>query len=214
LDVIIAVFKTLLNIIEFVIYNVSLLIIRSSYESSGDENDNAVKSWKETCKVLQSSVRGLVQDAIKRNVSLVLEGVSIMPSKEWIDEFEASGGVACGVLLVVSKEDVHKSLLEKRGFITGNKSAEEQKLKNFERIRLIQDEMVKLATESGWILIEQRIDPDPLDVVNEKLTGSLNEKNQEEADSSISKQLDLDIEDVDVFVEKSILSAEINSGHE
>lgn len=146
---------------------------RSSYASSGDENDNAVKSWKETCKVLHSSVDGLVQDAIRRKVSLVLEGVSMMPSNEWIRAFQASGGVACGVLLVVSKEDVHKSLLMKRGFMTGNQNAEDDKLKNFERIRLIQDEMVKLATQSDWILIEQRIDPDPLDVVNEKLKGCL-----------------------------------------
>jgi 2-phosphoglycerate kinase len=203
-----------ISVFDVFIFIARLPVNRSSYVSSGDEDDNAVKSWKETCKVLRSSVRGLVQDAIKRKVSLVLEGVSIIPSKEWIDEFEAAGGVACGVLLVVSKEDVHKSLLLKRGFMTGNKVAEDEKLKNFERIRLIQDEMIKLATESGWILIEQRIDPDPLDVVNEKLTGSLKEKDEKETPSCISKNLDLEVENVDIFVEKSILSADMNGGHD
>lgn len=141
---------------------------RSSY-APGEDGDNPVKSWAETCKVLESSVEGLVDDAIQRQVSLVLEGVSIKPSRKWIDKWVEAGGVACGVLLVVSKEEVHKSLLLKRGFVTGNKGAEEKKLQSFDKIRLIQDEMIRLAKESRWVLIEQRVDPDPLDVVADEL---------------------------------------------
>ena len=128
-----------------------------------------MKSWIETCKVLDSSVEGLVEDAIQRGVSLVLEGVSIRPSRKWIDKFTAAGGTACGVLLTVTKEETHKNLLLKRGFMTGNTGAEEKKLKSFDRVRLIQDEMIRSAKESGWVLIEQRVDPDPLDVVADEL---------------------------------------------
>jgi 2-phosphoglycerate kinase len=71
--------------------------------------------------------------------------------------------------LTVSKEEVHKSLLLKRGFITGQISNEVKKLQSFDRVRLIQDEMVKLAKESEWILIDQKIQLDPLDVVALKL---------------------------------------------
>ena len=46
---------------------------------------------------------------------------------------------------------------------------EEKKLKSFDRVRLIQDEMIRSAKESGWLLIEQRVDPDPLDVVSDEL---------------------------------------------
>ena len=53
--------------------------------SAEDGSDDPVKSWKETCKVLESSVDGLVEDAIERGVSLVLEGVSIYPSRKWVD---------------------------------------------------------------------------------------------------------------------------------
>ncbi len=134
--------------------------------SSEDGTDDPVKSWIETCKVLNSSVEGLVDDAIQRGVSLVLEGVSIKPSRQLLDKFRASGGVACGVLLMVSDEERHKQLLRKRGFVTGKKKAEDDKLRSFERIRLIQAEMVRCAKESDWILIEQRVDPDPLDVVS------------------------------------------------
>lgn len=144
----------------------------SSAASSSDEEDGSddpVKSWKETCKVLDSSVEGLVDDAIQRGVSLVLEGVSIQPSRKWIDKFTAAGGSACGVLLVVSNEETHKKFLLKRGFETGNEGAEEKKLKSYDRVRLIQDEMIRSAKESGWVLIEQRVDPDPLDVVADAL---------------------------------------------
>ena len=78
-------------------------------------------------------------------------------------------GTACGVLLVVSNEETHKQLLLKRGFITGNKAAEEKKMKSYDRVRLIQDAMITSAKDSGWTLIEQRVDPDPLDVVANEL---------------------------------------------
>lgn len=131
--------------------------------------DDPVKSWIETCKVLDSSVEGLVDDAINRQVSLVLEGVNIQPSRKWIDKFIAAGGTACGVLLCVSDEEKHKGMLLKRGFTTGNTGAEQKKLASFDRVRLIQDEMIRSAKESGWVLIEQRTDPEPLDVVASEL---------------------------------------------
>ena len=154
---------------------------RSSYASSAsDEDDDGstteddpVKSWLETCKVLDSSVSGLVDDAVHRGASLVLEGVSIVPSRRYIDRFIANApggdGMACGVLLVVSDEERHRQLLRNRGVATGNNEAEERKVRNFHRIRAIQDEMIRRANESGWTLIEQRVDLDPLDVVSEAL---------------------------------------------
>lgn len=137
--------------------------------SSDDGDDDPVKSWIETCKVLDSSVESLIDDAIERGVSLVLEGVSIRPSRKWIDKFREAGGTACGVLLAVSNEETHKNLLLKRGFMTGKAGNEEKKLRSFDRVRKIQDEMIRSAKESGWVLIEQRVDPDPLDVVADEL---------------------------------------------
>ena len=78
---------------SYVPESISPPLHRSSYASSvEDGTDDAVKSWKETCKVLESSLDGLVEDAIKRGVSLVLEGVSIEPSRKWIDRFTEAGG--------------------------------------------------------------------------------------------------------------------------
>lgn len=155
---------------SYVPESISPPLHRSSYAASSDDGtDDPVKSWIETCKVLDSSVEGLVDDAIERGVSLVLEGVSIRPSRKYIDRFVAAGGTACGVVLVVSDEERHKKLLLKRGMITGNTDAEEKKIANFDRVRKVQDEMIRSAKESGWVLIEQRVDPDPLDVVADEL---------------------------------------------
>ena len=107
----------------------------------------------------------MVDDAIERNTSLVLEGVSLVPSTRWIEKWEEAGGVACGVLLTVTKEEVHRNLLRKRGFITGNQGNEQKKLDSFDRVRLIQDEMIKRAQKADWILIEQKIEPDPLEII-------------------------------------------------
>jgi 2-phosphoglycerate kinase len=90
--------------------------------------------------------------------------------------------VACGVLLTVSKEEVHKSLLLKRGFITGQTSNEKKKLKSFDRVRQIQEEMIKLAKDSEWILIEQKVEMDPLDLIALKL-----EEQPEECSPEIEK---------------------------
>ena len=150
-------------------YHKSLSHNTRTASSSDDGTDNPVKTWIETCKVLDSSVEGIVDDAIQRGVSLVLEGVSIQPSRKWIDKFTAAGGTACGVLLVVSNEATHKNMLLKRGFMTGNKGAEEKKLNSFDRVRLIQDEMIRSTKESDWLLIEQQVDPNHLDVVADEL---------------------------------------------
>jgi 2-phosphoglycerate kinase len=79
-----------------------------------------------------------------------------------------------GCLLTVKKEETHKSLLVRRGFISGEnseqKEKDETKIKSFDRVRMIQDEMIRLAEESNWLLIEQKVEKDPLDFVAEKLS--------------------------------------------
>ena len=47
--------------------------------------------------------------------------------------------------------------------------AEEKKLESFDRVCLIQEEIIRGAKASGWMMIEQRVDPDPLDVVADEL---------------------------------------------
>ena len=135
-------------------------LMRSSYEGDGDAVDN----WTECCSVLESGIKGLVEDAMKRGNSLVIEGVHIRPTNDLLEKWRGGGGVALGCLLMIRDAEAHKSLIFKRGEIT--KKGEEKKLKAFERIRSIQSAMFKMAVAHDWLLIEQKLEPDPLDIIS------------------------------------------------
>ena len=68
--------------------------------------------------VLDVSIEALVNDAMKRGVSLVLEGVHIIPSNILIDRWIASGGVALGCLLTITDAEAHRKLIFRRGEVT------------------------------------------------------------------------------------------------
>lgn len=182
---------------SFVASDVSPALHRSSYAPAFD-GDDPVRSWKETCKVLDASVHALVEDSMNRGTSIVVEGVHVVPSRDLIDKWEEAGGVAIGVLLQIQDPDTHKRLLKKRGYITGNVGAEVKKLRSYDRVRTIQDEMIRLAKESNWLRIEQRTEPDPLDMVSASLYGvdlwnpnkSGDEKQKEEAFQNVEAEME------------------------
>lgn len=136
-------------------------------------NDDAVSSWRECCAVLEDSIDSLVSDAIKRGVSLVLEGVHIVPSEKIIKRWTDGGGVAVGCVLTIPDPVVHKGIILKRGEIT-KKGAVDQ-VTAFSRIRSIQEEMIRLGREHQWLMIEQRLEADPIDLVTSYLSNSTGE---------------------------------------
>jgi 2-phosphoglycerate kinase len=147
---------------------VSPALHRSSYAKAFD-GDDAVRSWKETCTCLSKSVENLVQDAMDRKVSLVVEGVHVVPSKTLIDKWKENGGVAIGVLLKIEDPEKHKMMLQGRGIMTGQMLNENKKIRSYERIRAIQDEMMRLAEENDWVQIEQSGDMDSLEIMGQAL---------------------------------------------
>jgi 2-phosphoglycerate kinase len=144
---------------SFVSKEISPALHRSSYSGEGD----AITNWRECCTVLEGSMDALVYDAIERGVSLVVEGVHLVPSNKLIDKWKDAGGAALGVLLTITDETSHEYLIFRRGEIT--KKGEEKKIKAFGRIRSIQDEMIRLAEESKWLIIEQKLAPEPIEIV-------------------------------------------------
>jgi 2-phosphoglycerate kinase len=166
---------------SFVSKDISPALHRSSY-AEAFEGDCPVRSWKETCSVLAPSVEGLIQDAMKRGTSIVVEGVHVVPNNDLIKRWEDAGGVACGVLLQIRNEDKHKRQLQRRGVMTGVMEAEEKKIASFDRIRSIQAEMMRLAAENNWVQIEQRTQPDPLDLVGHILSSESISFDDEEFD--------------------------------
>jgi 2-phosphoglycerate kinase len=139
---------------------------RSSYSGTGDP----IIQWRECCDVLQDSVFSLVKDAIQRGVSIVVEGVHIVPSQELLDFWRSQGGIAVGVLLTIPDENAHRSLLSQRGDMTGKPQAAEQQIMAFHRIRTIQTEMIRLAQQAQWVQIEQKVEADPTELVQQLLS--------------------------------------------
>lgn len=144
---------------SFVSPEISPALHRSSYQGAADP----VENWRETCTVLENSVDALVTDAITRGVSIVVEGVHVVPSGHLIDRWRAGGGRALGCLLTIRDEDAHRALIFRRGEIT--RKGEDKKIQAFDRIRAIQSEMIRLAEDADWLLIEQKLEPDPLEMV-------------------------------------------------
>lgn len=151
---------------SFITPSISPALHRSSYSGNGD----AVENWRECCQVMEDSIDGLVEDAIKRGVSLVLEGVHIVPSNRLIDKWKSVGGDALGCLLVITDEKEHRDLISLRGELT--KKGSEKQNNAFHRIREIQQEMISLTTAHGWLQIEQELGPNPMDIVSDALTSS------------------------------------------
>lgn len=151
---------------SFISPSISPALHRSSYSGTGDP----IQSWRECCQVMEDSIDGLVNDAINRGVSLVLEGVHIVPSNTLIDKWKSVGGDALGCLLVITDEESHRDLIFKRGEIT--KKGSEKQESSFHRIRAIQQEMINLATAHEWLQIEQELGPNPMDIVSDALISS------------------------------------------
>jgi hypothetical protein len=80
-----------------------------------------------------------------------------------------------GCLLTITDADSHKALLFKRGEIT--KKGEAKKLDAFDRVRAIQEEMIRLAKMHHWLIIEQKLEPDPLEILSMKLYHPTFDKN-------------------------------------
>eukprot|EP01040_Poterioochromonas_malhamensis_P012878 gene12878-14108_t len=136
---------------------------RSSYGGVGDP----VLQWRECCSVLDSSIENLVQDSIARGSSLVLEGVHIVPSNHLLDRWTEAGGVAIGIVLSINDPEAHKNLIFSRG--EASKKGADHQIKALERIRTIQEEMIRLGKENNWLQIERKIEPDPIDVIHSTL---------------------------------------------
>lgn len=136
-------------------------LFRSSYSGDGDP----ILQWKETCGVIDTALQSVIFDALDRGNSLVLEGVGIMPNNEIIERWTAQGGMAMGCVMSIRNAVDHQTLLYRRGEMSGK--GEEKKLREFGRVRAIQDEMVRLGETHGWLIVEQRMSPSPIEEVGD-----------------------------------------------
>ena len=130
---------------------------RSSFQQ-GDSN--TIEDWKDTVYPLNSAIQAIVGREIKRGGDLLMEGVHFVPNSAIIDEWRAAGGDACGGVLAVQDIEEHVRMIAGRR--KHNCRPVRHYLDHIDRIREIQEEMVKLAKNSGWLVIDVTKSNDPI----------------------------------------------------
>ena len=129
---------------------------RSSFEPAGN---GVVEDWHATVAVLSEAIQAVVSRAASKRSDLILEGVHIIPDSDILEDWRESGGVASGVLLHVADEDTHCQFIRTRE--KHNDRGLGHYLENINRIRMIQEEMLAKANETGWLILDASIS-DPI----------------------------------------------------
>ena len=134
---------------------------RSSFEPAGS---GPIEDWHATVVVLSEAIRAVVGRAVSKRSDLLLEGVHIIPGSGILEGWRESGGVASGVLLHVGNEDTHRQFIRMREKHNGR--GLDHYLDNLDRIRAIQEELLRKADESRWPVFDASID-DPVGQIGE-----------------------------------------------
>ena len=134
---------------------------RSSFEPAGS---GPIEDWHATVVVLSEAIRAVVDRAVSKRSDLLLEGVHIIPGSGILEGWRESGGVASGVLLHVGNEDTHRQFIRMREKHNGR--GLDHYLDNLDRIRAIQEELLRKADESRWLVFDASID-DPVGQIGE-----------------------------------------------
>jgi len=122
---------------------------RSSFESAGG---SAIEDWKETVEVVYEGVEAVIERALEKKGDLLLEGVHYFPNREIIDRWRDAGGIATGVVLYVTSENMHRGMIANREKHNGKQV--DHYLDNLNRIREIQENLVVSGSQSGWVLVD------------------------------------------------------------
>lgn len=123
---------------------------RSSF-SIGESND-AIIDWVDTCKAVEKGIEATINRAMREGIDLLLEGVHIIPSDRLIRSWIDAGGIALGVIMMVSDEEKHKSMIKSRDAHSYRRH--DRYIANFDRIRRIQDGLVERSKIASWPVVD------------------------------------------------------------
>ncbi|GIQ97827.1 MAG: hypothetical protein CM15mP3_08610 [Candidatus Poseidoniales archaeon] len=123
---------------------------RSSF-SIGESND-AVIDWIETCRAVERGIEATINRALREGIDLLLEGVHIIPSDRLIRDWIDSGGIAVGVVMAVSDETKHQSMIKSRDAHSFRRH--DRYIANFDRIRRIQEALIERSKIASWPVVD------------------------------------------------------------
>jgi 2-phosphoglycerate kinase len=137
---------------------------RSSFESAGG---SPIEDWTETVEAVSEGVRAIIHRALEKRGDLLLEGVHYFPNKEVIEEWRDAGGIATGVVLYVTSENMHRGMIANREKHNGKQV--DHYLVNLGRIREIQEELVVSGSHSEWLLVDPTKESGAADIITNSL---------------------------------------------
>ena len=123
---------------------------RSSF-SIGESND-AIIDWVDTCQAVEKGIEATINRAMREGIDLLLEGVHIIPSDRLIRSWIDAGGIALGVIMMVSDDEKHKSMIKSRDAHSFRRH--DRYIANFDRIRRIQDGLVERSKIASWPVVD------------------------------------------------------------
>ena len=137
---------------------------RSSFESAGG---SAVEDWGATVDAVSDGVQAVIERALEKRGDLLLEGVHYSPNKDVIDKWREAGGIATGVVLYVTSENMHRGMSANREKHNGKQI--DHYLGNLDRIREIQENLVVSGSHSGWLLIDPTKESEAAGIISNSL---------------------------------------------
>ena len=137
---------------------------RASFESAGG---SAVEDWGETVDAVSDGVQAVIERALEKRGDLLLEGVHYSPNKDVIDKWREAGGIATGVVLYVTSENMHRGMIANREKHNGKQV--DHYLGNLDRIREIQENLVVSGSHSGWLLIDPTKESEAAGIISNSL---------------------------------------------
>ena len=137
---------------------------RSSFESAGG---SAVEDWGATVDAVSDGVQAVIERALEKRGDLLLEGVHYSPNKDVIDKWREAGGIATGVALYVTSENMHRGMIANREKHNGKQV--DHYLGNLDRIREIQENLVVSGSHSGWLLIDPTKESEAAGIISNSL---------------------------------------------
>ena len=136
-----------------------------------DKRDRIIYGFVDQTEKVLTGIEAVINRAIKENVSLVVEGIHLIPGIG--EKFEGRAYVV-HVLLTTLDEEIHKSRFRSRE--KSSQRTSKKYLKHFKSIRIIQDFLYQKAKEKGIPVIDNIDFDDTRKKVLETITGELIEK--------------------------------------
>ena len=133
------------------IHESSFAVWRKLKRPFGEKADPVLEAFQEQIARVNVGVNAIVRRAINENLSMVIEGVHLIPEK--LSREITEKVIVIQVLICTMQEEMHRNRFTVRGEETTQRVSQKY-LKNFENIRKIQDALIAKAKQNKIFTVD------------------------------------------------------------